>query len=72
MLVDVPYREGDDKTYLAAVAVAGTLYRTSAKPLNSVGFAISWPDTVVLVSALLLVRIPAQGIRIAHGGGSLL
>ncbi len=53
-------------------AVAGALYRTSAKPLDSMGFAMSWPDAVVLVSALLLVRILAQGIRIAHGGGSLL
>jgi hypothetical protein len=53
-------------------AVVGALYRTSAKPSDSMGFPMGWPDAVVLVSALLLVRILALGIRITHGGGSLL
>jgi len=53
-------------------AVGGALYRTSAKPSHSVGFPMSWPDAIVLASALCLVRILTQGIRIAHGGGSLL
>jgi len=33
---------------------------------------MDWPDAFVLVSALLLVRILAQGVRITHGGGPLL
>lgn len=52
-------------------AIAGAMYRTSKKPSESMGVAMGWPDVVLLVSALVLVRILAQGIRIAHGGAVL-